>query len=44
MSMHGAQVVAFSPKTDAGYVLYGEDTTADDYAKDLPKLIRGEKP
>ncbi|MFF7203901.1 SCO family protein [Streptomyces sp. NPDC008141] len=44
VSMHGAQVVAFSPKTDAGYVLYGEDTTADDYAKDLPKLIRGDKP
>ncbi|MFI1394560.1 SCO family protein [Streptomyces sp. NPDC020681] len=44
VSMHGAQVIAFSPKTDAGYVLYGEDTSADDYAKDLPKLIRGEKP
>ncbi|WP_455358407.1 SCO family protein [Streptomyces sp. SYSU K21746] len=44
VSMHGAQVIAFSPKTDAGYVLYGEDTTSDDYAKDLPKLVRGEKP
>ncbi|MFI1014473.1 SCO family protein [Streptomyces sp. NPDC020965] len=44
VSMHGAQVIAFSPKTDQGYVLYGEDTTADEYAKDLPKLIRGEKP
>jgi protein SCO1/2 len=44
VSTHGAQVIAFSPKTDAGYVLYGEDTTADDYAKDLPKIIRGEKP
>ncbi|WP_267243509.1 SCO family protein [Streptomyces sp. PR69] len=43
-SMHGAQVIAFSPKTDQGYVLYGEDTSADDYAKDLPKLIQGEKP
>jgi protein SCO1/2 len=43
-SMHGAQVIAFSPKTDGGYVLYGEDTTADEYAKDLPKLIRGENP
>ncbi|EST25953.1 SCO family protein [Streptomyces niveus] len=44
VSMHGAQVVAFSPKTDGGYVLYGEDTTADDYAKDLPKLVKGETP
>lgn len=44
VSMHGAQVIAFSPKTDKGYVLYGEDTTADDYAKDLPKLVRGENP
>lgn len=44
VSMHGAQVIAFSPKTDKGYVLYGEDTTADEYAKDLPKLIRGENP
>lgn len=43
-SMHGAQVIAFSPKTDAGYVLYGEDTTSDDYAKDLPKIIKGENP
>lgn len=44
VSMHGAQVVAFSPKTDGGYVLYGEDTSAEEYAKDLPKLIRGENP
>ncbi|MCX4549476.1 SCO family protein [Streptomyces sp. NBC_01387] len=44
VSMHGAQVMAFSPKTDAGYVLYGEDTTVGDYTKDLPKLIRGETP
>ncbi|MEU0084795.1 SCO family protein [Streptomyces sp. NPDC006274] len=44
VSMHGAQVVAFSPKTDEGYVLYGEDTTADEWAADLPKLIKGEKP
>ncbi|MEE1754293.1 SCO family protein [Streptomyces sp. SP18CS02] len=44
VSMHGAQVIAFSPKTDQGYVLYGEDTTAEDYAKDLPKIIKGENP
>lgn len=44
VSMHGAQVIAFSPTTDQGYVLYGESTSADDYAKDLPKLIKGENP
>jgi protein SCO1/2 len=44
VSMHGTQVVAFSPKTDAGYLLYGEDTSVDDYTKDLPKIIRGENP
>ncbi|MFG2333569.1 SCO family protein [Streptomyces sp. NPDC048604] len=44
VSMHGAQVIAFSPKTDQGYVLYGEDTTADQYLADLPKLIKGENP
>ncbi|MER5290694.1 SCO family protein [Streptomyces pharetrae] len=44
VSMHGTQVVAFSPKTDAGYVLYGEDATVDDYTKDLPKLVEGQKP
>lgn len=44
VSVHGTQVVAFSPKTDAGYVLYGEDATVDDYTKDLPKIIKGENP
>ncbi|MEU7422110.1 SCO family protein [Streptomyces sp. NPDC040750] len=44
VSVHGTQVIAFSPKTDAGYVLYGESATVDDYAKDLPKLVKGAKP
>ncbi|MGW2341966.1 SCO family protein [Streptomyces sp. NPDC001661] len=44
VSMHGTQVIAFSPKNDAGYVLYGEDATVDDYTKDLPKIVKGEKP
>ncbi|MEV2210597.1 SCO family protein [Streptomyces sp. NPDC050997] len=44
VSVHGTQVVAFSPKTDAGYLLYGEDATVDDYIKDLPKIIKGENP
>lgn len=44
VSTHGTQVVAFSPKTDKGYVMYGEDATAQDYTKDLPKLVEGKKP
>ncbi|MFE9020181.1 SCO family protein [Streptomyces sp. NPDC007808] len=44
VSTHGTQVVAFSPKTDAGYVLYTEAAEVGDYTKDLPKLIKGEKP
>ncbi|WP_405518873.1 SCO family protein [Streptomyces canus] len=44
VSVHGTQVVAFSPKTNEGYVLYGEDATVDDYTKDLPKLIKGQNP
>ncbi|GAA2504132.1 SCO family protein [Streptomyces longisporus] len=44
VSVHGTQVIAFSPKTDGGYVLYGEDATVDDYTKDLPKIIKGENP
>ncbi len=44
VSQHGTQVIAFSPKTDAGYVLYGEDATVEDYTADLPKIIKGENP
>lgn len=44
VSVHGTQVIAFSPKTDAGYVLYGEDTKVDDYIKDLPKIVKGQNP
>lgn len=44
VSDHGTQVIAFSPKTDGGYVLYGEDATVDDYTQDLPKIIKGERP
>src|SRR6478752_4942649 len=31
VSVHGTQVIAFSPKTNGGYLLYGQDTTVDDY-------------
>ncbi|MEU8690894.1 SCO family protein [Streptomyces sp. NPDC048665] len=44
VSVHGTQVMAFSPKTNGGYVLYGEDATVDDYTKDLPKLVKGANP
>ncbi|MFI1419756.1 SCO family protein [Streptomyces sp. NPDC020731] len=44
VSDHGTQVIAFSPKTDGGYVLYGEDATVEDYTKDLPEIIKGENP
>ncbi|GAA2432041.1 SCO family protein [Streptomyces pulveraceus] len=44
VSMHGSQVIAFSPKTDKGYLVYSEDTSPDDYTKDLPKIIKGETP
>ena len=44
VSTHGSQVIAFSPKTDTGYVLYTEDASVDDYTKDLPALIKGARP
>ncbi|MCT9141707.1 SCO family protein [Streptomyces violarus] len=44
ISEHGTQVIAFSPKTDGGYVLYGEDATVDDYTKDLPAIVKGANP
>ncbi|MFC9506564.1 SCO family protein [Streptomyces sp. NPDC057002] len=44
ISEHGTQVIAFSPKTDGGYVLYGEDASVDDYTKDLPELVKGANP
>ncbi|GHC76477.1 SCO family protein [Streptomyces flavofungini] len=44
-SMHGTQVIAFSPKSDAGYVVYnGKDATAKDYEQDLPKILKGQNP
>ncbi|MGX1560416.1 SCO family protein [Streptomyces sp. NPDC055506] len=44
ISEHGTQVIAFSPKTDGGYVLYGEDASVDDYTKDLPEIVKGANP
>jgi protein SCO1/2 len=44
VSSHGTQVLAFSPKDDKAHVLYGKDTTVEDYAKDLPKILKGQTP
>ena len=44
VSVHGTQVMAFSPKTDGGYLLYDDQATVDDYTKDLPKIVKGENP
>ncbi|MGH4034710.1 SCO family protein [Actinomycetota bacterium Odt1-20B] len=45
VSMHGTQVIAFSPKNDAGYVVYnGQDTRVEEYEKDLPKILKGQNP
>lgn len=44
VSVHGTQVLAFSPKDNGGYVLISDSATVDDYIKDLPKLVEGAKP
>ena len=44
VSTHGTQVIAFSPKTDAGYLVFDEEATVDDYVRVLPKVVRGERP
>ncbi|UGY91275.1 SCO family protein [Streptomyces gobiensis] len=42
---HGKTVLAFSPKDDKAHVIYnGKEATVEDYAKDLPKLLRGQTP
>lgn len=41
---HGAEVLAFSPKDDLAHVIYLAGVTSDEYAKDLPKLIKGKNP
>lgn len=41
---HGAEVLAFWPKDDKAHVLYMSGTTAEQYAADLPELIRSEAP
>lgn len=41
---HGASVLAYSPKDDKAHVLYLAGVTAEQYAKDMPKLVKGQKP
>ncbi|MGW1196467.1 SCO family protein [Streptomyces sp. NPDC002536] len=41
---HGAEVVGFSPKDDAAHWIYTSSTTSDQYAQDLPKIVKGENP
>lgn len=44
VSTHGAQVLAYSPKDNKAHALYMSGTTADQYAADLPKIIKGQTP
>ncbi|MGC9538592.1 SCO family protein [Streptomyces sp. UG1] len=42
---HGKTVLAFFAKDDKAHVLYhGDEATAEDYAEDLPKLLKGQTP
>ncbi|MDJ0342077.1 SCO family protein [Streptomyces sp. H10-C2] len=41
---HGAEVLAFWPKDDKAHVLYMSGTTSDEFAADLPKIIKSEAP
>jgi protein SCO1/2 len=39
-SDHGTQVIAFTPKDNQGRVVYTHGTTVDDFAHDLPLLVK----
>ncbi|AIV33332.1 SCO family protein [Streptomyces coelicoflavus] len=39
-SDHGTQVIAFTPGDDKGRVVYTSGTTVDDFAHDLPLLVK----
>ncbi|MDX3134579.1 SCO family protein [Streptomyces europaeiscabiei] len=39
-SDHGTQVIAFTPKDNHGRVVYTHGTTVDDFAHDLPLLVK----
>ncbi|NLU69640.1 SCO family protein [Streptomyces sp. HNM0574] len=45
VSSHGSQLLAFSPKDDKAHVLYTEgNSTPEVLEKELPKIIKGQKP
>ncbi|MFI6685698.1 SCO family protein [Streptomyces sp. NPDC050485] len=44
VSTHGKTVLGFSPKDDKAHVVFHEETTFDEYGKELPKLINGHNP
>ncbi|KOG90015.1 SCO family protein [Streptomyces varsoviensis] len=41
---HGAEVVAYSPKDDKAHWIYTAKSTAADYTRELPKIVKGENP
>ncbi|MEU9207740.1 SCO family protein [Streptomyces sp. NPDC048415] len=41
---HGAEVFAFSPKDDKAHLFYTSGTSAQRYAADLPKIVKGRMP
>jgi protein SCO1 len=41
---HGAEVFAFSPTDNKAHFLYTAGVSVDQYAHDLPKLIKGQTP
>lgn len=44
VSTHGKTVLGFSPKDDKAHVIFHEETTPGDYAKALPRLLKGQNP
>ncbi|UQA97867.1 SCO family protein [Streptomyces halobius] len=44
VSTHGAQVLMTSPKDDRIHWMGMQEATSDDYAKALPKIIKGQNP
>ncbi|QKV93864.1 SCO family protein [Streptomyces sp. NA02950] len=41
---HGAEVVGYAPQDNKGHWIYTTGTTAEQYTKDLPKIVKGQNP
>ncbi|NGN68582.1 SCO family protein [Streptomyces sp. A7024] len=41
---HSSEVLAYSPKDDKAHVIYLAGVDSEQYAKDMPKLIKGQTP